>query len=47
MSKYTLSKDSKTPYDNKKLLKLPEDKLIQLYIAIKRTNNLGSIVDVK
>jgi hypothetical protein len=40
ISNYTLSKDSKTPYNKKLIKKLTDEKLKQLYIAIKRTKNL-------
>ncbi|MGE3592060.1 MAG: DNA (cytosine-5-)-methyltransferase [Arcobacter sp.] len=45
--KYTLSKDSKTPCSKQEIKKLSFEKIRQIYIAIKRNKNFGSIVDIK
>ena len=45
--KYTLSKDSKNPCTREEILKLPFEKIRQIYIALKRNKNYGSIVDIK
>ena len=44
---FSLSKDSKELYDFKKIEKLKEEKIKQLYIALKRNKNYGSILDIK
>ncbi len=45
--KYTLSKDSKNPCSKKEIIKLSFEKIRQIYIALKRNKNFGSIVDIK
>ena len=45
--KYSLSKDSKTPCSKQEIKKLPFEKIRQIYIALKRNKNFGSIVDIK
>ncbi len=45
--KYTLSKDSKNPCTREEILKLPFEKIRQIYIALIRNKNYGSIVDIK
>lgn len=45
--KYTLSKDSKNPCTRDEILKLPFEKIRQIYIALIRNKNYGSIVDIK
>lgn len=45
--KYTLSKDSKNPCTREEIKKLPFEKIRQIYIALKRNKNFGSIVDIK
>ena len=45
--KYTLSKDSKNPCTREEIKKLPFEKIRQIYIALKRNKNYGSIVDIK
>ena len=45
--KYTLSKDSKNPCTRDEIIKLPFEKIRQIYIALKRNKNYGSIVDIK
>lgn len=47
IKKFSLSKDSKDLYEFSKIEKLPENKIKQLYIALKRNKNYGSIVDIK
>lgn len=47
ISKFTLSMDSKTPYAHNKIKKFSYEKIRELYIALKRTKNYGSIVDIK
>lgn len=47
LSQFTFSLDSKEPYSFEKLEKWNYKKIRQLYIAMKRTKNLGSIVDIK
>jgi DNA (cytosine-5)-methyltransferase 1 len=47
ISKFTLSMDSKTPYAHNKIKKFSYEKTRELYIALKRTKNYGSIVDIK
>lgn len=44
LSKYTFSMDSVRPYD---INRLKDDQLKRLYIANKKCNNFGSIVDIK
>ncbi len=44
---FTLSKDSKKPYKKETLDKWKDEKLRKLYTALKRTKNVGSIVDIK
>lgn len=43
---YILSKDSKTPLEHNAISSLNINKLKQLYIALKRNNNLGSITTI-
>ena len=45
--KYTLSKDSKNPCSKKEIIKLSFEKIRQIYIALKRNKNFGSIVDIR
>ena len=45
--KYTLSKDSKNPCTREEIKKLPFEKIRQIYIALIRNKNYGSIVDIK
>lgn len=45
--KYTLSKDSKNPCTREEIIKLPFEKIRQIYIALIRNKNYGSIVDIK
>lgn len=45
--KYTLSKDSKEPCTKADIKKLPFAKIRQIYIALIRNKNYGSIVDIK
>ena len=45
--KYTLSKDSKNPCTREEIKKLPFERIRQIYIALKRNKNFGSIVDIK
>lgn len=45
--KYTLSKDSKNPCSREEIIKLPFAKIRQIYIALIRNKNYGSIVDIK
>ena len=45
--KYTLSKDSKNPCSREEIKKLPFEKIRQIYIALIRNKNYGSIVDIK
>ncbi len=45
--KYTLSKDSKNPCSREEIKKLPFEKIKQIYIALIRNKNYGSIVDIK
>lgn len=45
--KYTLSKDSKEPCTREEIIKLPFEKIRQIYIALIRNKNYGSIVDIK
>jgi DNA (cytosine-5)-methyltransferase 1 len=45
--KYTLSKDSKNPCTREEIKKLSFEKIRQIYIALKRNKNFGSIVDIK
>lgn len=45
--KYTLSKDSKNPCPKKEIIKLNFEKIRQIYIALKRNKNYGSIADIK
>ena len=45
--KYTLSKDSKNPCTREEILKLPFEKIRQIYIALIRNKNYGSITDIK
>ena len=45
--KYTLSKDSKNPCTKVDIKKLSFEKIRQIYIALKRNKNYGSIVDIK
>ncbi|WP_323591054.1 DNA (cytosine-5-)-methyltransferase [Aliarcobacter butzleri] len=47
ISKFTLSMDSKTPYAHNKIKKFSYEKIRELYIALKRTKNYGSIVDIR
>ena len=47
ISSYCLSKDSKTPYSFDKIKKLPFEDIRQLYIALNRNKNMGSILDIK
>lgn len=44
---FTLSKDSKNPYPVKNLRRLSDEKIKQLYIAMKRNKNFGSITEIK
>jgi len=44
--KFTLSKDSKKPCSKEELKKMSLKKIRQLYIALKRTKNFGSICDI-
>jgi DNA (cytosine-5)-methyltransferase 1 len=46
LSKFTFSLDGENPYSFRKLSKWNYRKLRQLYIAMKRTKNLGSILDI-
>ena len=45
--KYTLSKDSKEPCTKAEIKKLPFEKIRQIYIALIRNKNYGSIADIK
>lgn len=45
--KFSLSKDSKKPCTKAEIKKLPLKKIRQLYIALKRTKNFGSISDIQ
>ena len=45
--KYTLSKDSKEPCTKAEIKKLSFEKIRQIYIALIRNKNYGSIVDIK
>lgn len=45
--KYTLSKDSKNPCTKKEIMKFSFEKIRQIYIALIRNKNYGSIVDIK
>lgn len=45
--KFTLSKDSKNPCTKAEIKKLPFEKVRQIYIALKRTRNFGSITDIQ
>lgn len=45
--KFTLSKDSKNPCTKVEIKKLPFEKIRQIYIALKRTKNFGSIADIQ
>ncbi|MFX4234732.1 DNA (cytosine-5-)-methyltransferase [Aliarcobacter butzleri] len=45
--KYTLSKDSKNPCSKQEIIKFPFEKIRQIYIALKRNKNFGSIVDIR
>ena len=45
--KFTLSKDSKNPCTKVEIKKLPFEKIRQIYIALKRTKNFGSITDIQ
>ena len=47
LDKFTLSLDGKEPVNKDSLKRLPESTLRGILNAIKRTNNLGSITDVK
>jgi len=47
LKNYSLSKDSKNLYSFETLSKLNIKKLKQIYIALKRNKNYGSIVDIK
>lgn len=47
ISRYCLSKDSKTPYDFNKIKKMSLEDIKRLYIALNRNKNLGSILDIK
>lgn len=47
LSAYTLSNDSKTPYAFEKIARWNFEKVRQLYIAMIRTKNHGSIVNIK
>lgn len=46
ISGFCLSKDSKTPYGFDKIEKMQYEELRQLYIALIRNKNFGSIVDI-
>ena len=45
--KYTLSKDSKNPCSKQEIIKFSFEKIRQIYIALKRNKNFGSIVDIR
>lgn len=45
--KFTLSKDSKNPCSKAEIKKLSFEKVRQIYIALKRTKNFGSIADIQ
>ena len=45
--KFTLSKDSKNPCTKAEIKKLSFEKVRQIYIALKRTKNFGSIADIQ
>jgi DNA (cytosine-5)-methyltransferase 1 len=45
--KFTLSKDSKKPCSKAEIKKLSFEKVRQIYIALKRTKNFGSIADIQ
>ncbi len=45
--KFTLSKDSKNPCTKVEIKKLSFEKVRQIYIALKRTKNFGSIADIQ
>lgn len=47
ISNFSLSKDSKNLYQHKNIERLSEEKIKQLYIALKRNKNFGSILDIK
>lgn len=47
LSNFTFSTDSQNSRPKERLRLLGEDKIAALYIAQKRSNNLGSIVDIK
>jgi DNA (cytosine-5)-methyltransferase 1 len=47
IKEYSLSKDSKTLYEFEKIKKLKYEKIRQIYIALIRNKNYGSIVDIK
>lgn len=47
ISTFVLSKDSKIPYRFEQISRLPYDDIRQLYIALNRNKNFGSILDLK
>ena len=47
LEQYTLSLDGKEPINDETLKRLPEKTLKHILFALERTNNLGSITDVK
>ena len=47
VNSFSFSKDWKTLYSKEKINKLPIADIKKLYIAMKRNNNLGSIIDIK